>query len=529
LNGLAVDLMPIDEDGDGEIDGGMVELWATDFDAGSSHSCYETVYISFDPVSFSETGNTTLPNGMKIEVNNGRIFDCETLGDQSVNIYVAIVTPEDSIIQAYCTTFVNVQDNMGACSGLKAEITGEITTLIDENLINAEVELIGSELEISMTDAGGQYAFPSMPYGGQYIVSPVKNDDYTNGVSTLDLVMIQRHILGIQALDSPYKVVAADINHDEKIAASDLLVLRKLILGTISELPDNGSWRFIDANFEFADPTNAFATPIPEKYNIETLSSDMSIDFLALKVGDVNNNAKSDFQSKVSSTRSDKSVQLSIDNQVFEKGNTISVPVAVNTDIEASGMQFTIELNNGLEFNGFTSKAIDVNDYNIGFSNLSNGFIAISWNNSDGISLDAGEVLFEMNFISTTSGDLADKLNVNSKTIAAEMYDNNLETYAIDFIIEGRDVNATEFVLHQNTPNPFGATTMIAFELPAALNGSLTVFDVTGKVVTKIQRNFDKGLNQITLDRNQLGTSGVMYYQLEAGSYFASKKMIMIN
>ena len=56
LNGLAVDLMPVDEDGDGEVDGGMVELWANDFDAGSFHPCGYQVYLSFEPVFFSETG-----------------------------------------------------------------------------------------------------------------------------------------------------------------------------------------------------------------------------------------------------------------------------------------------------------------------------------------------------------------------------------------------------------------------------------------------------------------------------------------
>jgi len=529
LNGLAVDLMPIDEDGDGEIDNGMVLLWATDFDAGSSHPCGYTVYLSFEPVFFSSTGNTTLPNGDLIEVNNSMEFNCNTLGDQSVNIYAAVVTPQDSIIQAYCTTFVNVQDNMGACTGMKAEIQGGITTTTDENLENAEVELIGSELGISMTDADGHYAFPSMPYGGQYIVSPVKNDDYTNGVSTLDLVMIQRHILNIEKLDSPYKVVAADINKDEKIAASDLVELRKLILGTISELPNNGSWRFIDASFEFVDLNNVFASPLPEDYNIATLNSDMTIDFLALKVGDVNNNAESNLKSNSSSTRASKSIELMVDNQEYSAGEVVSVPVSVISDMNTTGMQFTLEMNESIEFDGLTSKAINVNDYNIGFSQLSEGIITVSWNNPEGLTLDGEEVLFDINFTSLSAGEIATGLNINSKALKAEMYDTNLDAHSIEFVIEGRDVNTTEFVLYQNSPNPFGQTTLITFDLPETKSGSLTVFDLTGKVITKIQQKFEKGFNQISIDRNQLGVSGVMYYQLEAGEYFASKKMIMID
>lgn len=529
LNGLAVDLMPIDEDGDGTIDGGSVLLWATDFDAGSSHPCGYKVYLSFDPVFYSATGNTTLPNGDKIEVNNGMEFTCNTLGDQSVNIYAAVVTPQDSIIQAYCTTFVNIQDNMGACTQMKAEIHGGITTIGNQNLSNAEVELIGSELAISMTDVDGLYAFPSMPYGGQYTINPVKNDDYTNGVSTLDLVMIQRHILGIEMLDSPYKVIAADINKDEKLASSDLLQLRKLILGTIAEFPENGSWRFIDASFEFADPNDAFASPLPEDYDIPALNADMTIDFVALKVGDVSMNAQSNLKNASSTTRSSNQVKLIADNQKFSYGESISVPVLINTELTTVGMQFTIEMSNSLEFNGLTSKGITINDDNIGFSNLSEGIITVSWNNPEGLNLDAEEVLFEINFTSVATGEISEALNINSTELEAEMYDSSLETYSIDFVIDGREVNPKLFVLHQNTPNPFGESTLITFELPESLSGTLTVFDLTGKVITKVQRTFDQGFNQISLDRNQLGASGVMYYQLEAGEYFASKKMIMID
>ncbi len=529
LNGLAVDLMPIDEDGDGEIDGGSVLLWATDFDAGSSHPCGYQVYLSFDPVFYSDTGNVTLPNGDRIEVNNGMEFTCNTLGDQSVDIYAAVVTPQDSIIQAFCTTFVNVQDNMGACSQMKAEIQGGITTITNDNLENAEVELLGNELAIEMTDDQGLYAFPSMPFGGSYKINPVKNDDYTNGVSTLDLVLIQRHILGIESLDSPYKIVAADINNDENVSSADLLELRKLILGTISEFSDNGSWRFIDSEFEFADPTDVFATSIPGDYKIATLNSDMTIDFTALKVGDVNNNAESNLQSSNSAIRTNKSIELMAENQIFSTGDLISVPISAKTEMTTTGMQFSIEVSNSLEFNGLTSRAIDIEDYNIGFSNLSEGVISVSWNRPEGLALDADEVLFEVNFTSVASGEIANEMNINSKAIDAELYDANLQTYSIDFVIDGRNINPSEFVLYQNTPNPFGESTLITFDLPRSISGSLTVFDFTGKIVTKVQQYFVKGYNQISIDRNQLGASGVMYYQLEAGEYFASKKMIMID
>ena len=76
-------------------------------------------------------------------------------------------------------------------------------------------------------------------------VSASKTDDYTNGVSTLDLVLIQRHILGLTKLDSPEKLLAADVNKDGKVTASDLVELRKLILSLSSKLNNNDSWIFV--------------------------------------------------------------------------------------------------------------------------------------------------------------------------------------------------------------------------------------------------------------------------------------------
>ena len=38
-----------------------------------------------------------------------------------------------------------------------------------------------------------------------------------NGVSTLDLVMMQRHILGVAPFHNAYKMVAADVNNDSKV------------------------------------------------------------------------------------------------------------------------------------------------------------------------------------------------------------------------------------------------------------------------------------------------------------------------
>jgi len=117
-----------------------------------------------------------------------------------------------------------------------------------EGVENVEVSL-GSALpeypQTSMTDATGYFEFADNAMNANYQLAGSKDVDYLNGVSTLDLVKIQRHILGLEELDSPYKLIAADVNADDQVKASDLTELRKLILGVIDDLPTNESWRFV--------------------------------------------------------------------------------------------------------------------------------------------------------------------------------------------------------------------------------------------------------------------------------------------
>ncbi len=78
----------------------------------------------------------------------------------------------------------------------------------------------------------------------------------------------------------------------------------------------------------------------------------------------------------------------------------------------------------------------------------------------------------------------------------------------------------------QNFPNPFVHQTDILFELPEALRTTIMIHDNTGKVVQTHTTNYDKGVNLFTFNQNNL-TSGVYYYTIKAGTFSATKKMII--
>jgi hypothetical protein len=109
----------------------------------------------------------------------------------------------------------------------------------------------------------------------------------------------------------------------------------------------------------------------------------------------------------------------------------------------------------------------------------------------------------------------------------AEAYSTDDHVMNVEFEVSNRV--AESVVLYQNTPNPFKSVTMIGFELPETMYGTVTVYDVTGKSLKVIKNTFNKGYNSIELNKNELGGTGVLYYTLEAGDFKATKKMVVIE
>jgi hypothetical protein len=89
------------------------------------------------------------------------------------------------------------------------------------------------------------------------------------------------------------------------------------------------------------------------------------------------------------------------------------------------------------------------------------------------------------------------------------------------------------FKLFQNTPNPFVGTTTISYQLPVSTNVSLSIYDVTGRLVrTLVDKEMSKGSYVIKWDsKNDKGkkvAKGVYFYKLKTNNYQTSKKLIVI-
>ena len=493
-----------------------VTIWASDLDLGSADDCpMNDVRLSFEE--------------NRIETN--RTFCCEDLdpGSNWGRIEVQLWVWDPSNNKEYCTVSLTLQDNRNICdnigTGGKATIAGMIATEELEMVPAVEMTVM-EEGESQLNDMvmTGEYAFGDLDTYKSYIIDPFKDDNYMNGVSTLDLVIIQKHILGVEYLDSPYKVIAADVDNSELITAIDLIELRKLILGIYDELPNNDSWRFVDGEHQFRSTLAPF--PYPEVINVDNLTGDiMDADFVAVKIGDVNGTVTMSVNDTEIDRRDSRGFDIEINNILTEKGNT-RIQFIAGADASLAGFQadFDIDFTTS-DLMAFIPLALDIQQENIAWDKMDNEKLLISWSN--GADLFKGDVLFEV----LVRGDYQGKVQVADQLLRTEAY---IETgLGIDVTSINLNGSTTEsdliFDVSQNVPNPFKDAAVVEFTIPERSEVVLTVTDQSGRLIYKEQNEFAAGQNKIVLKAEQINASGVLYYQLSTDTHTAIKKMIIIK
>jgi hypothetical protein len=516
-NGLAIEIMAVDTDGDNVPDDGMIDIWASDFNAGSFHICGYDVTVSFS----------------SNPLDTGRTYTCADIGRQEVEIWATATLEDGSIVQDFCSSFIDVQDNMNICpdgndNGNNALlISGNITTENDESIEEVMVEVLNMDMVPATTDESGFYSFSDMQSGGVYDMHPSMDTDHLNGVTTIDLVLIQRHILGLDKMDSPYKVIASDINKDGVVSATDLLALRKAILGITQNFPGNQSWRFVDKAYSFIDSVNPLTEQFTETYNVANLLNNMSVDFVGIKTGDVNATVVAN-QRLNSTVRNSNTLDFAINSQAVKAGSVVEIPVYADNFENMIAYQYTIDMSDDVEFVAVTAGALNLTAANFGTMYSSEGVITTSWDNIEGRTVSSNEALFYIKVNVANDVDLSDAIEFNSSVTKAEAYSID-QTFDINLTERNVPSSNGAFTLYQNTPNPFYGMTNIRFELPNDDAATLNIYDVTGKMLKSVRGEYTKGLNSIELDVRDLGVNGVLYYTLQTENYTATKKMVVIK
>ncbi|MBI5662994.1 MAG: T9SS type A sorting domain-containing protein [Ignavibacterium album] len=132
---------------------------------------------------------------------------------------------------------------------------------------------------------------------------------------------------------------------------------------------------------------------------------------------------------------------------------------------------------------------------------------------------------------------MSDKIGYSQNefvSVTLDYISNLTQGVQITLTPEGLTSNNDEYVisdfrLSQNYPNPFNPSTKISWQSPVSSWQTLKVYDVLGnEVVTLVDEYKPAGAYTIEFNAQNL-SSGIYFYTLQAGDYFAGKKMILIK
>jgi hypothetical protein len=356
-----------------------------------------------------------------------------------------------------------------------------------------------------------------LPPGFDCALTPYKNDNPLNGVSTYDLVLIGRHILGTEPINSPYRLLAADANLSGTVTTADIQQIQKLILGIYQDFPGNTSWRFVPAGFQFENPDNPFSPPPPAGLSEAGAAASMyDADFVGIKVGDVNESAIPN-NLVGSDERSYGRFELALgDDREVTSGEVFET--AFRSPGGVPGFQFTLETGDLEVLEIVPGEGLRASDFAVFPARR---LLTVSWHGHA-----AEQPVFTVRFRARAAGRLADLLAVSSRLTAAEAYGADGQRLEIALRFADETVKTTGFELYQNEPNPFAERTVVPFYLPEAARATLVVYDATGRVLHTETGDFGRGRQTFHVDLGLRSEAGLLYYRVHTAMESRTMKMV---
>ncbi len=433
------------------------------------------------------------------------------------------------------------QCNAGSCAhnpvACNAAISGGIFSETGSPVNGATISLTGSNTNSMITGANGLYSF-NVSAGGSYTVSPSKNNDITvsNGVTTFDIVLIQRQILAIQALPSSYKIIAADVNNSSSITTLDILHMRSVILGNASSFPGGRLWAFVPDDYAFANPQNPF--PFQSSRTYQNLSASITgQDFIGIKLGDVNGSWNPNMPKQAATG----DVKFKMDEHSFLPDDEFSIPVKVRDFKNIIGYQFT------LSWDASVLSLLEINNKSLkgyyGEYSKNEGYLTTTWYDemTNAVTLDDDAVAFEMKFKVIGANGSFSPITLGSELTASEAYNENLDL--LNIVPQNGMVKVGDWSnrFHPSQgwnlsvqPNPFTNATNIIFALPQDDVVSIAIYDLLGRQIRKTEAaSFSAGEHSVEWDGeddagNRL-SKGLYHVRMFTEAHSQSVKAVLLR
>jgi len=424
----------------------------------------------------------------------------------------------DSHVTAWDLDEIKIKANCVNSQTGNISLAGNISDTYGSPLKHVELELTSDNPDapsaFSLTDESGKYAFNNFAAGYDYRIVPELDRDHLKGVTTADLIHIQRHILGLKSFDSAYQYIAADADNSGRITAIDLLELRKLILGVYEKLPSNTSYRFGIADQDLSIE-NAFA--MRESIDLENADySFVSLNFNGIKIGDVSSLIAGAKDGSVSSRSLEAPVKLTAEDIYLEAGINQTIELAVDHTAQLNGLQlaFNVQAFEYFNTNGETSDLY-------GFTDKDNHIHKVIW--TPGSEEVDGSIVF--NIVPGQSGYLSELLTLDNSTLENLAFaGDNLDEKSVELTFESSDRLPADVMV---SPNPFAESFTIAVTHPEASDVNMKIFTLEGRLlysksIPSFSGNYSETLNQSDINNYK----GVMILSIHAGERIITKRIV---
>lgn len=374
------------------------------------------------------------------------------------------------------------------------------------------------------TSKEGDFVF-GLP-SGKYIITGNSEENYREDISTIDLILFKNYQRGVYSSFDLRGVWAMDVDKYDLVSGSDYIQIVDLLLHKIDKF-NNYSWIAISKKYDYYgqfDLKKELFKASRDTVIIEDENSTENVDFYALKMGDVDLSSGKD-----TIIKSKPDLQLWVEDADIGRDSSIVVPVRSSNMDDVAGIQFSLDLGS-LELEAFESGLIDSNDihYNV-FDNK----LLFIWTGFPNIKFNENDVLFSLKLKADSTSTIKDNLKLSGKYLSPEVY-TGLIVKIHDLIFTVKNANSTNeninrgFVLYQNKPNPFKNITEIGFKTDKVAGYSLTLYDLTGRILKKFSGTAKPGYNSIKINTSDISYSGVLFYKIKTADYMSVKKMIKL-
>jgi len=436
--------------------------------------------------SYSWTG----PNGFTSSLQNPTISNVQL---NMAGVYSVIAT-----VQGCQTAAQSVSVNV--LNSTAANLQGYFRHPLGDSIPYVNVRLSGSTQHDTISTIRGKYESRGFA-GGSYVLTPAKNNDInkSNGVTTLDIIGIQKHLLNRDTLNSPYKIIAADVNSSNSVTTLDIIYVRRLILGIDTTFPGNKLWSFVPSDYTFPNPINPFPYPSTRSYTSLTTSTNQN--FVGVKLGDVT----WDWNPSQLKGGNLDSVVLYTDFIKESTTDTFKLPIKVLNFNGITGIQFGLKWDPRL----FDLSLISKNTLPLSFnlSNKSSGYATFIWNHPSnaGVNLNDSTLIFELTFIKKTNDSSIPRLELYNEKIPAEAYDADTNPFGVVYREFKKQLPQLGSVVSESIavfPNPTSGLLVIRTDLTSLQQAVITIQSSLGNKLYTFVNTFNKGIDRVQLDLN---------------------------